>query len=260
MKSTEEFRLDFETRGWSRFDEVLSAEFTARLRADCLLWIGHCNRLQVDGGINEAGDNTAHHTLGRRDSLDEFLDTLPLTPYLEAYFSGGPYVLHAFNPVGGAPHAKIYLHKIHRDARTFFPGFNFMLNMLVLLDDFRPENGATQFLEGSHRLRDRPDEAYFDRHQRTLVAPGGTIVLFNSYLWHRGGFNATTRSRVALTLSFSPPFVKPQLDYARMLGPSYAAAVKPQTRQLLGYDAMTPVSLQEWYQPAATRLFKSNQI
>jgi hypothetical protein len=259
VKSAEEFRLDLEVRGWSRFDTVLSAPQTARLRTDCLQWIELCNQMQIDNGINQAGDNTGHHTLGRHDSLDEFVNALPLQNYIEAYFDGRPYILHAFNPVGGAPQAKTYVHKVHRDARTFIPGFNYKLNMLVLLDDFRLDNGATQFLEGSHRLRDRPDEAYFDTHHRSLIAPSGTIVLFNSHLWHRAGFNSTPAHRVAMTLGFSPPFVKPQLDYARMLGPAYAAEITPQTRQLLGYNAMTPVSLQEWYQPEATRLYKSDQ-
>jgi hypothetical protein len=53
--------------------------------------------------------------------------------------------------------------------------------------------------------------------------------------------------------------VKPQLDYARMLGPAYAQRIAPLTRQILGYDARTPLSLEEWYQPEKTRFYKSNQ-
>jgi hypothetical protein len=259
MKSVEDFRFDLESRGWSEFEGIMNPEFTARLRSDCLKWIRHCNRLQIESGVNEKGDETGHHTLGQHDSLDEFVDSIPLHRYIDTYFEGHPYILHAFNPVGGAPQARTYVHRIHRDARTFIAGFKLKLNMLVMLDDFAVENGATQFMEGSHRLDERPSEEYFDKYCRCVTGTRGTIVLFNSYLWHRGGFNSTMAHRVALTLSFSPPFIKPQLDYARMLGPDYAERIKPPTRQLLGYNSMTPISLREWYQPEATRFYKSNQ-
>jgi hypothetical protein len=248
-----------ELKGWSLFEDVLGDDWVTGLRRDALAWIERCNALQIANGINAHGDNTGHHTLGGNDSLDAFIDLNPLHRWIDAYFAGRPYILHAFNPVGGAPRARTYVHRMHRDARTHVPGFRLKLNMLVMLDDFTPENGATQLLDGSHRLEEPPSEEYFDANHRCVTAAAGSIVLFNSYLWHRGGFNATNRPRVALTLAFSPPFVKPQLDYARMLGPTHAARIAPLTRQILGYDAQTPQSLDEWYRPEPARLYKSNQ-
>jgi hypothetical protein len=259
MKSAEVFLLDMELRGWSSFAQAIPSELVHRMNSDCLLWIELCNRLQVENGINTVGDDTAHHTLGKDDSLDHFINLHPLHRFIDAYFHGKPYILHAFNPVAGAPQSAIYLHRVHRDARTYIQGTNLKLNMLVMLDDFTVENGATQILEGSHKIADRPLDEYFDANHRSMTGPKGSIILFNSYLWHRGGFNATDRNRVALTLGFSLPFVKPQLDYARMLGPAYASAASPLTRQILGYNSMTPTSLAEWYQPELTRLYKSNQ-
>jgi len=259
LKSAESFHLDMELRGWSSFENALSPELVAALRSDCLTWIGKCNQLQIAGGINKQGDNTGHHTLGADDSLDHFINLNPLHPWVDSYFAGRPYVLHAFNPVGGAPGANTYVHKIHRDAKTHIQAVRLKLNMLVMLDDFTIENGATQFLDGSHRLEQRPSDEYFDAHYRSVTAPKGTIVLFNSYLWHRAGFNRTNAHRVALTLAFSLPFLKPQLDYARMLGAAYAERINPLTRQVLGYNALTPQTLDEWYQPEQTRLYKSNQ-
>lgn len=255
----ERFRLDMELKGWCLFERVLDEALVTRLRSDCLSWIEVCNQLQICGGINERGDGTGHHTLGRGDSLDQFIAGNPLHPWIDAYFGGRPYILHAFNPVGGAPRASTYVHKIHRDAGTHIQGVKMKINMLVMLDDFTVENGATQFLDGSHRLEDRPPEGYFADNFRSATAAKGSIVLFNSYLWHRGGVNSTNANRVALTLAYSPPFLKPQLDYARMLGPEYARNLGPLTRQILGYNALTPQSLEEWYKPRETRLYKSNQ-
>lgn len=259
VRSKETFQLDMELKGWSEFRNALAPDLAERMNRDCLKWIEECNQLQVQNGINAAGDNTGHHTLGRNDSLDHFLGLNPLHEFINFYFQGHPYILHAFNPVAGAPRAATYVHRIHRDARSYLPGANLKLNMLVMLDDFTLENGATQFLESSHRLAERPSEQYFDGNCKSVTGPRGTIVLFNSYLWHRGGFNATDSNRVALTVAFSLPFLKPQLDYARMLGADYAGRLSPLTRQVLGYNAMTPASLNEWYQPEPTRMYKSNQ-
>jgi ribosomal protein S18 acetylase RimI-like enzyme len=259
MKSKETFQMDMVLKGWSEFPSALAPDFAERMNRDCLKWIEECNQLQVQNGINASGDNTGHHALGRNDSLDHFLSLNPLHEFIDLYFEGHPYILHAFNPVAGAPRAATYVHRIHRDARSYLPGANLKLNMLVMLDDFTLENGATQFLESSHRLAERPTEQYFNGNHKSVTGARGTIVLFNSYLWHRGGFNATDSNRVALTVAFSLPFLKPQLDYARMLGTDYAGQLSPLTRQVLGYNAMTPVSLNEWYQPEPTRFYKSNQ-
>lgn len=259
MTRAESFMLDMELKGWSMFEHAIASDLADRMNRDCLLWIDICNRLQIQSGINTTGDDTGHHTLGKDDSLDQFINLNSLHQFIDAYFLGEPYILHAFNPVAGAPKSATYLHKIHRDARTYIQGINLKLNMLVMLDDFAVENGATQVLEGSHKTGDRPSDEYFDANHRSIIGAKGSAILFNSYLWHRGGFNATTSNRVALTLGFSLPFLKPQLDYARMLGPAYATRVSPLTRQILGYNAMTPTSLEEWYRPEATRLYKANQ-
>jgi hypothetical protein len=259
IKSDETFRLDMQYKGWSMFENALAPEFAEQMNRDCLIWIERCNGLQIKNGINSVGDDTGHHTLGNDDSLDKFITLNALHQFVALYFNGCPYILHAFNPVAGAPKARSYLHRIHRDAKTFIQGANLKLNMLVMLDDFTAENGATQVLEGSHHIKDQPSDEYFDLKRTTITGPRGSIVLFNSYLWHRGGFNATNLNRVALTVGFSLPFIKPQMDYPRMLGPDYVAKANPLTRQILGYNSMTPASLDEWYQPEPTRLYKSNQ-
>ena len=261
QKSTnaEAFMLDIDLKGWRLFEQAIQPDLAERMNYDCLQWIKLCNRMQVEGGISTIGDDTGHHTLGRGDSLDEFIELHPLHAFINAYFRSRPYILHAFNPVAGAPRAASYVHRIHRDARSYLPGIGLKLNMLVMLDDFTLENGATQVLEGSHKLAERPSDEYFAANFKSLTAARGSVVLFNSYLWHRAGFNATDRNRVALTVGFSLPFVKPQLDYARMLGPDHPLAASALTRQVLGYNSMTPISLEEWYRPEATRLYKANQ-
>ncbi|WP_445005243.1 phytanoyl-CoA dioxygenase family protein [Halomonas mongoliensis] len=247
------------TTGLIRFDEVLGRDQVLELRRDCLKWIDICTQYQIRYGINDGGDGTAHQAVGGGDSIDRFLDSHLFHEPLSLFFDGGPYALNACTPVGGFPDATIYVHRIHRDVGTFIPGYPLRINMLVMLDDFTEDNGATHVLPGSHRHEAKPDDETFDRESEQLLGRAGTVVLFNSYVWHRAGRNTTSENRVALTLSFGRPFLKPQLDYARMLGEEYGQGLQPLTRQVLGYNCRVPTSHAEWYRLPPERLYQSGQ-
>lgn len=253
------FDAKMEQDGWCVFDEVLTKRLVADLRRDCLKWIDICKNYQIRAGINESGDGTAHQAIGAEDSIDEFLDLHLLHSYISHFFNEAPYTLNACTPVGGFPQYDTYIHKIHRDVGTFIPNFNIRTNMLVMLDDFTVENGATLVLRGSHKQMKKPTEEYFEENSEPLLGKAGSIVLFNSYLWHKGGFNRTDKNRVALTLSFGLAFIKPQLDYARYLGEKRGQQLSELSRQVFGYNARVPTTLDEWYLPKEKRLYHADQ-
>ena len=134
-----------------------------------------------------------------------------------------------------------------------------MAQLLVMLDDFTEANGATYFLAGSHRMREKPSDDLFFARAARATGRAGSIVIFDSKLWHAAGVNATDRPRRALTLAFTRPFVKQQLDYPRALGYERAETLSPALRQVLGYDARVPVTLDDWYQPPDKRMYKRDQ-
>jgi hypothetical protein len=247
-----------ETRGWMIFESVVPAELLDRMRRDIVKHVERCGSLQVAAGIGPAPDGTAHHALGNGDSLDEFLAQRFLAPLIGRFFDDTNYILHAFNPVTVAPQTRTYLHRVHRDVGTHAGSFRLLLNMLVMVDDFTMENGATHVLSGSHRSSDQPSEDIFWRYAERILGRAGSIVLFDSNVWHAAGVNVSDRCRTALTLSFSRPFYKPQMDYARFLGPDYGARLSDELRQLLGYNAQVPTDYHEWYRPAAARLHRAD--
>ncbi|GAA4015315.1 phytanoyl-CoA dioxygenase family protein [Actimicrobium antarcticum] len=253
------FKERIDKDGFFIIPNLLTSDFVAELNRDCLSWVNVCEQYQISAGINVAGDGTGHHSVGANDSIDRFIAQHILHKYIDTYFNQKPYILHACNPLKGEPKKLNYVHNIHRDTKTFIPDYHFRLNIIVMLDDFKKDNGATQVLLGSHLLPERPDEIIFNKNHVSLLGKAGTVVLFNSYLWHKGGINITDKNRVALTLSFSPAFIKPQMDYARLLGEEYGRNLSDLTRQVLGYNARVPISLKEWYQTSEHRLYHSNQ-
>lgn len=77
------------------------------------------------------------------------------------------------------------------------PGGYFVCNAAWMLDDFSSKNGGTRIVPGSHLRRQRPQDAMDDRdadhpEQINMTGKAGSVIIFNSHLWHGG---ATNRSR-----------------------------------------------------------------
>ena len=83
------------------------------------------------------------------------------------------------------------------------PGHYQVCNSIWLLDDFTNENGATRLVAKSHRLGQMPQDAMADPKaphpdEQLLLAPAGTVVIFNSHTWHGGTLNRTEHPRRAV--------------------------------------------------------------
>ena len=257
--SNDEALRALEIDGFRLFKDTVGAALLTRLRRDLATVYEKRRAIQKRNGIAGGMEGTCHHLLGERTAMDDFVAALPLDAFIRAFF-GGPYILNSFGGfINEAGQSDGYIGAVHRDVRTYTPDFRQMLNMLVMLDDFTPENGATHLLPGSHRTEDKPTErAFFDAAKRA-EGNAGDILLFDSRLWHAAGANRTDAPRRALTLTFSRPFFKQQLDYPQFLGDAYAETLTPAVRQILGYDARVPATIEEFYQPPDKRAYKSDQ-
>ena len=92
-------------------------------------------------------------------------------------------------------------------------------NVAWCVDDFTADNGATCVVPGSHLLRRLPQP---DEHVDAvpLVAPAGTMVVFESRLWHRTGFNRTANQRRAGIFGwYTRPIYRAQENWFLSLDP-----------------------------------------
>ncbi len=244
--------------GWVLLPSIVGAEFVDRLARELDRACADQREVQLRNGVGNGTRGTVHHLPCAGGPFLELLEHDHGQPLLEQYFQG-PYILNTFGGLLNLPHDPSYVIRIHRDQRTFSGDLHLMAQLLVMLDDFTEDNGATYLLTGSHRLREKPsDDVFFARAARA-VGPAGSIVVFDSNLWHAAGVNRTDRPRRALTLAFTRPFIKQQLDYPRTLGYERRESFSPALRQLLGYNARVPASLDEWYQPPSKRMYQRDQ-
>jgi hypothetical protein len=256
--SLEEFARQMDHQGWVAFPNVIDSDLLDVLRQDTQKAYQICRHAQLEAGLGENSEGTFHHVLSLGSSFPRFLDSLPLMSYLTEYF-GGKFILNSFGGVITLKNALTYAGNIHRDIRVFSGRLPLMINMLIMLDDFTLDNGATFLLSGSHKIPHRPLESEFYEKSDRMIGTAGTIVLFNSNLWHSAGQNFTETPRRALTLTFTKPLIKPQFNYIKSLDAFDLTQFSEQFRQILGFNSQIPQSLEEWYQKPEKRTYWPDQ-
>jgi ectoine hydroxylase-related dioxygenase (phytanoyl-CoA dioxygenase family) len=246
-------------RGWVVFERAVDDALINDMLADLDRAWETCREVMIRNGVFSDAELTVHHLIGQGQSFLGYIDEMePLMPYLEHYFEGR-FILNSFGGAINTFGRTSYAQRIHRDIRSYSGDMPLLLNTLVMLDDFTPDNGSTYLLSGSHKCGDKPDEEYFRKHAQQALGPAGSILIFNSNVWHAGGDNKTNRPRRSVTPMFCKPFMKQQFDYPRAIGYEMADKLMPHTRQILGYNARVPASLDEWYQPRERRMYRPDQ-
>ena len=262
-----------ETEGYLIIDELFDEVLLERLRADVDLASQECCQIQqqkavgtsVDSSDNPLGGDgalggAAHHAICFGDSFQDLLENRPAFELINDYL-GGKFILNSFGAVTNTKSNSMYEHGmiVHRDTRSFHPTYRQMLWMFVMVDDFTAENGATHILPRSHDQEFQPSEEIFAEKSIQAEGKAGSILLVDGRLWHASGKNMTTGSRRILTLAFTLPYVKPQMDYVRYFGVNKVKSMSDNLKQLYGYYSRIPCDFEEWYSPPEERFYQSSQ-
>ncbi len=165
-------------------------------------------------------------------------------------------VLPSFDE-GAAP--VVFQNRFHRDFPRVLNGYRMSVNTFFALHDFTPETGGTLFVPGTHQREGRPSDDYILEEAVTAVCPAGSMIVFDSTLWHAAGDNRSGGDRMAINQQFTRSYVKQQIDYVRAIGDEVVEAQAPRTQQLLGWYSRVVTTLDEFYRPADQRLYRSGQ-
>jgi len=160
-------------------------------------------------------------------------------------------------PPGKVP--RVFQNRYHRDFPRHLNGYLASINALFAIDSFTRDNGATFIVPGSHQRPDPPSDAAVAAMGFPAECDAGSMVVFDSTLWHAAGANVSGRDRLAINHQFTRSWIKQQVDYVRALGEGEVLRRPPRTQQLLGYYTRVVTSLDEYYRPDAERLYKGGQ-
>ena len=84
-----------------------------------------------------------------------------------------------------------------------------LLSFILMVDEFRPDNGATRFVPGSHRWSSTPEDTKSDLKDEQfgeVLACGraGSLLVFNGSAWHGHSANKSNGPRRSVQGAFIP--------------------------------------------------------
>lgn len=173
-------------------------------------------------------------------------------------------VLHLQNglilpPLDPERHGDLFQLNFHMDFRRVLNGYLCSINTLFAIDEFRASNGATLVVPGTHQRAERPTDTELQERAVPVTCPAGSMLVFDSTLWHASGRNLSGRDRLAVNQQFTRSYFKQQIDYVRALGSETVTSLPPRTQQLLGWYTRVATNLDEFYRPAEERLYRAGQ-
>jgi ectoine hydroxylase-related dioxygenase (phytanoyl-CoA dioxygenase family) len=147
----------------------------------------------------------------------------------------------------------------HRDLpyQSFTSSKPLAFNALICVDPFSEETGGTRFLPSSHLREDFPEIAEVQKNELSINAPAGSIIFFNSMLFHRAGVNVSNATRRAINQMYTLPIIKQQIDLPAALKDNYEQ--DPFLDRFLGYDSAVAASVIAWRSRRKARKIKANK-
>ncbi|MCE2558275.1 MAG: phytanoyl-CoA dioxygenase family protein [Acidobacteria bacterium] len=105
------------------------------------------------------------------------------------------------------------------------------------LDDFTEDNGATRIVPGSHHWNgEETDESA----AQPVIMPAGSVLIFLGTLYHGGGANRSTGTRLGLTIQYCPPWARQQENFILGVSADEVPDLSPRLQELIGYGIHPP--------------------
>jgi ectoine hydroxylase-related dioxygenase (phytanoyl-CoA dioxygenase family) len=190
-------------------------------------------------------------------AYDEFFLSLATADKLISILKkllGGYFILSQQNAIINAPGAEHYQGAWHRDLsyQHFVASRAVAVSALFCIDEFSAATGGTWVLAASHKVEKFPSREFVQRNETVINAKAGSVIVFDSMLFHRGGTNNSTAVRRAVNHVYSLPFIKQQISLPQVLRGRHREDAF--LNRLLGYESEAAPSVHHWRSQRLQRL------
>ncbi|MDA7700425.1 phytanoyl-CoA dioxygenase family protein [Methylophilaceae bacterium] len=236
---------------------VFSTDEVDSLRQVFFKILAECTKIRTKLGVEIGMENTVHHVLFKDEILQKLIEKDSNKKVLENFFDGKKYVLNSF---GGNNNIKEnYASRVHRDVR-FYSQDKLMLNSIWCISPLNKKTGATQFLLGSHLHDSKPTLEKFNSNFITVDVEPGSIVYFDSRIWHRAGTPTPgIKERIIFTPIYTRPFIKPGFNYSKACQSINFENSSDYIKQISSYYSDVPETHEEWYDFNTRRFYLKDQ-
>jgi ectoine hydroxylase-related dioxygenase (phytanoyl-CoA dioxygenase family) len=233
--------------GYSVIPDVLSETELQVIRRK----LGEIYEMQAKeiGGEQSLGEINEKNTIRLLLAYDDYFLGLATHPAVLAIIKGllgDYYVISQQNGIINPPNRENYQTSWHRDLsyQHFVSTRPLAVSALFCVDDFLKETGGTHVLSASHKVEAFPSRDFVEKNQQCISARAGSVLIFDSMLFHRAGYNSSNSNRRALNHFYTLPFIKQQISLPEALKGKYRD--DPFLSRFLGYASEPGKSVAEW--------------
>jgi len=236
---TADERASLDQQGYLCLGRILSPGQVDAINA-CIARLAEAEGDQAGMEVHQEKGSLRLSDLVNKDPLFEVVFTHPRVLAAAAHVLNGDLRFSSLNSRAALPGEG--LQALHADWKgATAPGEYYACNSLWLLDDLTEENGATRVVPGSHRSGKVPRDVMADPtaphpEELRIVAPAGTVVVFNAHTWHGGTLNRTLRPRRVLHGYFCRRDVPQQTDQRKYFREETRARISEAARVILDVD------------------------
>lgn len=168
----------------------------------------------------EEGADRLANLVNKGPMFDIFYTNPRVLSGIEAVL-GQAYKLSSLNYRAAKPNQG--LQKLHVDWKNTVVNESYKVcNSIWLLDDFTEHNGSTRIVPKSHKLSILPDDVMTDPLENhpdeiRIIAPAGSVFIFNSHVWHGGTTNQTGHVRRSIHSYFCTREQPQQIDQKKYI-------------------------------------------
>ena len=126
------------------------------------------------------------------------------------------------------------------------------LSALFCIDRFTTETGGTCVVPYSQKAEVCPSDAYILENEVVISAEAGSVIVFDSMMYHRSGVNVSENPRRAVNNMYVAGFIKQQISLPKMLDGKFSD--DPFLAMLLGYTSDIDDSVTTFRQRRLARL------
>lgn len=189
------------------------------------------------------------------------LATHPLVIGIVERILGDWFILNLQNAIINRPNSIHHQSSWHRDLpyQNYTISRPLAINALVAIDEFSSKTGGTQLVPFTHKTEVLPSDNYIENNKITANVPSGSVIVFDSMLFHKAGENTSGIVRRAVNHLFTTPMIKQQYDFSRALSNQQNHLNSFQER-LLGFSSQVYVNDKEWRNARKRKLSRESDI
>ncbi|MFM2312805.1 MAG: hypothetical protein RLZZ04_2081 [Cyanobacteriota bacterium] len=144
----------------------------------------------------------------------------------------GGFSAHVLHP--GAKSMGIHVDYPYWAMTAPFPKYPVLeLQVIWLMEDFTPQNGAPLFAPGTQKLATKPEPSQFASSATKIVGTAGSAIISHGLCWHDTSENNSDRPRVSLLGNYTPQYIHPLENSLFDYQPEAMENASPRLKKLL---------------------------